>query len=280
MQILLASAKTMRERSPEYAGPESHPACSGLLVPSVPAFQKQAEAFASELARMSAAELSELFGCSPAIAELNRGRFRVFATDEAELMPAVMAYHGQAYRHLRADRMTLEDLEWADSHLFISSCMYGLLRPLDGINPYRMEGSFPLRACSDASPCGTDICGREKAVKVNEFWRPLLTDMLIDAVKSDDGVLLYLDTEEFRTLFDWKRVASQILELRPSFHIRKGSRLTTPSVWAKTCRGAMARYVITGRISDPRCLEDFSYEGFHYDPGLSTPEHPVFVREA
>lgn len=241
MQILLASAKIMRER------------CRSVgIAPSCPLFQDKALAIAEELSHRTATELSEMFGCSPAIGEQNRERFAVFGTDEAEVMPAVLAYNGQAYKHLKADMMEDEDLLWANGHLWISSCLYGLLRPLDGINTYRMEGGFPL-ACT---------AGR----KVYEFWRPLLTDVLIESVKADDGILVYLDTEEFRTLFDWKRVVSEVPDIiEPEFHVRKGDRLTTPSVWAKTCRGAMTRYIILNRIASPDNLEAFSYEGFEFE---------------
>ena len=267
MQILLASAKLMRESSAETGLPLSRPR-----------FQDQAESFARELGRFSVEHLGELFSCSGKIAALNKSRFQIFGTDEAELMPAILAYNGQAYKHLRVDIMTREDLLWANAHLFISSCMYGLLRPLDVINQYRMDGSFALAACGDKADSAP-------VRKVNEFWRPLLTDVLIEEVRRDDGVLLYLDTEEFRSLFDWKRVSGELHIIEPSFHIAKTDsssgalRLTTPSVWAKTCRGAMARYVICERISNPALLEAFSYEGFGFDSGLSTEGHPVFVRK-
>ena len=252
MQVLLASAKIMKER------------CRSIgLVPGTPRFQESALTLARDLRHIGAGELAVLFSCSPEIAEQNRRRFEIFGTDEAELMPAVLAYYGQAYKHLRADLMEPDDLVWANSHLWISSCLYGLLRPLDGINTYRMEGGFSL-------PC---TGGR----KVNEYWRPKLTDTLIESVKADDGVLVYLDTEEFRTLFDWKRVVEEIpVIIEPEFHIRKNGKLTTPSVWAKTCRGAMARYIIENRISDPDSLKEFSYEGFGFEE--SDGNNLVFTR--
>lgn len=243
MQILFASAKIMRERC-----------VSRGLVPDIPHFQTQAEVLAADMRCKSSEEISRLLSCSPEIAELNRRRYALFGTDEAEVMPAVLTYYGQAYRHLKADTLSNEDLLWADGHLWISSCMYGLLRPLDGISTYRMEGGFSL-------PCTE---GR----KVNDFWKPMLTDTLIDSVKRDDGVLVYLDTEEFRSLFDWKRVLREIpVIIEPKFHILKNGRLTTPSVWAKTCRGAMARYIIERRLSSPDGLAEFSYEGFRADAG-------------
>lgn len=171
-------------------------------------------------------------------------------------MPAIMAYYGQAYKHIKAEDFRMEDLQWANSHLWISSCLYGLLRPYDGINAYRMEGGFSL-------PC-TD------GMSVNEFWRPYLTDVLIKSVINDDGVLVYLDTEEFRHLFDWKRVVKEIpIIIEPKFHVMKNGKLTTPAVWAKTCRGAMTRYIIENRIASYESLTAFSYEGFCFAPSFS-----------
>lgn len=254
MQILLASAKIMRER------------CKSTgLVPRVPRFQATADVLAAEMRRLSAGTLSELFSCSLQIAKQNRRRYEVFGTDEAEIMPAILAYYGQAYKHLKADLFETADLEWADSHLWISSCLYGLLRPLDGISTYRMEGGFSL-------PC---TGGR----KVSEFWRDKLTDALIESVNADDGVLVYLDTEEFRSLFDWKRVVAGVpVIIEPEFHVLKNGKLTTPSVWAKTCRGAMARYIIANRIADPERLKCFSYEGFAY--AESTGANLTFVKNS
>ena len=220
---------------------------------------------AAELSRHSGEDLSEMFSCSPAIGSQNRERFEVFGSDEAEVMPAILAYNGQAYKHLKADKLGLDELCWAQSRLWISSCLYGLLRPFDGINPYRMEGGFNLKATG----------GR----KVYEFWRPRLTDLLIDSVNADDGILVYLDTEEFRTLFDWKKVLSGVKQvIEPEFHVLKDGRLTTPSVWAKTCRGAMARFMIVNRIEDPEKLKDFSYEGFSFEES-SENGAMIFIRQ-
>lgn len=254
MQILLASAKIMKER------------CRSIgLVPGTPRFQDSALMLASDMKHLNACSLSELFSCSLDIAGLNHDRFEVFGTDEAEIMPAVLSYYGQAYKHLRADLMDVEDLLWADSHLWISSCLYGLLRPLDGINTYRMEGGFPL-------PC-------TKGKKVHEFWRAHLTGPLVESVLSDDGVLVYLDTEEFRTLFDWKLVQREVpVIIEPEFHVLKNGRMTSPSVWAKTCRGAMTRFIIENRIEDPEKLKEFRYEGFSYkETGDS--RRMIFIRE-
>ncbi len=237
MQVILASAKIMKERVP-----------SRGITPTEPLFQRQATMLAAELAQMSGNRLSELFNCSAAIGRENRERFALFGTDMAEIMPAILTYYGQAYKHLKAESLTNEDLEWANSHLWISSCLYGLLRPLNGIQTYRMEGGFPMQATG--------------GLKVNEFWRPLLTNLLIESVKADDGILIYLDTEEFRSLFNWKRVVEEVQVIEPKFQVLKNGRLTTQAVWAKSCRGAMARYIIEERITNPLQLANFNHCGF------------------
>ena len=229
---------------------------SGDIVPSEPLFISQAIFLARQMRMKTVDELSELFSCSYSIGEQNKRRFEIFGTDDAEVMPAILAYFGQAYKHLKASELNMDDLHWASSHFWISSCLYGLLRPLDGISTYRMEGGFSL----------PDIGGKS----VNEFWKPYLTDVLIESVLNDDGVLVYLDTEEFRHLFDWKKVVKEIpVIIEPKFHVMKNGKLTTPAVWAKTCRGAMARYIIDNRITSYELLTAFSYEGFCFAPTLS-----------
>ena len=253
MQILLASAKIMREGC--------H--CVGIEA-TRPLFEDVASKFAGDLSRMTVDEIADAFACSRKIAELNIERYKIFGSDEAELIPAVFAYYGQAYKHLKADNLSAEELEWACSHLWISSCMYGLLRPSDVINQYRMDGSFILQSSG--------------GMKVADFWKSRLTDILIDSVLTDDGILVYLDTDEYRALFDWKRVLSSVRVIEPAFHILKEGKLTTPAVWAKTCRGAMTRYIIENRITCPELLNSFCANDFHYDASLSEADRPVFVR--
>ncbi len=251
MQILLASAKTMRESTP-----------MGGVQASSPLFQEEALMIAGDMAKKGTKELAELFKCSESIAATNRSRFEVFGSDEAEVIPAVLAYNGQAYKYLKAWELDTAALDWAQEHLWISSCLYGMLRPLDGINPYRMDGAYSL-------PC-------TGGGKVFSFWRDRLTELLIRSTKEDDGVLVYLDTDEFRSLFDWKKVCDEIKVIEPRFRIRKSGKLTSPSVWTKSCRGAMARFIIDGSLSHPGDLSDFIFEGFQ--PSDAVAEDWTWIR--
>ena len=133
MQIILASAKIMNDRL------KSVPDISL----STPRFQNEAEAFAREMAQYSAETIVEMLGCSQQIAVQNRLRFMQFF-DEKPKLPAILAYHGQAYKHLQAETLAVDDLNYSQGKLWITSFLYGLLRPLDGILPYRMEGNIEL----------------------------------------------------------------------------------------------------------------------------------------
>ena len=157
-----------------------------------------------------------------------------------------------------------EDLQFAQQRLWITSFLYGLLRPLDGILPYRMEGHIELPSGENQNMFG--------------FWKSRLTDMLIESVKGDDGILIHLATEEYQHLFDWQRVRREVHIIQPLFYVRKGNDLKMQAVWAKTCRGAMTRFIIENRIAIPEHLNTFSYEGFTYNPALGEPDFPHFIK--
>ena len=254
MQILLASAKIMHDVLKTASDVEL----------SAPRFAHEAEAFARDMAQYSTETIAEMLGCSLQIAGQNKLRFMRFF-EETEKMPAILAYHGQAYKHLKAETLTENDLNYAQGHIWITSFLYGLLRPLDGILPYRMEGSVEL-----PSGAGENMFG---------FWKSRLTDVLIKAVKADDGILVHLATEEYQHLFDWQRVHREVRIVQPLFYVRKGHDLKMQAVWAKTCRGAMTRFIIEHSITKSDDFFAFNYEGFKYDPALGDNDYPHFIRQ-
>ncbi len=252
MKIILASAKLMNDKL------KSVPDVSL----STPRFQNEADAFARDMAQYSAETIAEMLGCSHQIATQNKLRFMQFF-DEKPKLPAILAYHGQAYKHLKAETLTVDALNYSQGKLWITSFL--LLRPLDGILPYRMEGHVEL-----PSGVGENMfC----------FWKSRLTDVLIDAVKADDGSLIHLATEEYQHLFDWQRVRKEVRIIQPLFYVRKGNDLKIQAVWAKTCRGAMTRFIIENHITNPEDLNAFSYEGFEYEPCLGEPNYPHFIKQ-
>ena len=251
MQILLANAKIMFEEA-------------GRMPLTVPQFQSVADMLASEMSCMDVEELARPLYCGLKLAAENWSRYRNFHV--ATKMPAIMAYNGQAYKHLRASSLSEEALSYGQEHLWITCFLYGLLRPLDGIVPYRMEHCVTLEATND-SP-------------VNRFWKDKLTDTLINSVKADDGVLVHLSTEEYEHLFDWKRVCREVRVVHPLFYVRQqDGGLKMQAVWAKSCRGAMVRFLLQHCLTTPDELQAFSYEGFEYAPQLGEEDYPHFVRE-
>ncbi len=254
MQILLASAKIMN-------------ASTNVNVPfnSEPKFLGQAERFALELSAWDTNRLMKELKCSQSIALENQQRYQSFWNKEKQL-PAILAYFGQAYKYLQAESFSQDDFSFAQSHLFITSFLYGLLRPLDSIHPYRMEGKVKLEAAD-----GKNLFA---------YWKPYLTDMLIEAVKADDGILIHLATEEFEHLFEWKRVCQEVKVIQPLFYVEKGDTIKVVSVHAKSCRGAMTRFIIQNRIEQPSDILNFELDGFRYAPNYGDELHPHFIKQS
>lgn len=254
MQILLASAKTMNSAAPAVWKGST----------TAPLFGKEAQRLAHDMGKYEADELADILSCSQAIAAQNKVRFRQFS-ERGNGIPALYAYHGQAYKHLKAETFSDEDVHFAQQHLWISSFLYGLLRPTDEIKPYRLEGHVELPATD-----GKDLF---------HFWKERLTDVFIKHIKADDGILLHLATEEFQHLFDWARIKREVRIIQPLFYIHKQGKYKIQAVWAKTCRGAMTRFAIQHRLTDPTLLQAFDYEGFCYHPDMGDADFPHFVRE-
>lgn len=253
MQIILASAKIM------------HESVQRDVEMSAPRFMSHARQFARDMMEYDTATIAGILGCSQQIAAANRLRYAEMCEASPAEIPAILAYNGQAYKHLKASTLNAADIEYAQRHLWIMSFMYGMLRPLDGIYPYRMEGKVELPGTGGKT--------------LFDFWKPQLTDLIIDSTKADDGTLIHLATEEFQHLFDWRRVENELNVVQPLFYVRKGTALKMQAVWAKSCRGAMTRFIIENRITTPDELRAFSYEGFEYNPRYGDDSHPHFIRE-
>ena len=250
MQILLANAKIMYDRA------DREPL-------STPLFQSVADRLAAEMAQMDVDELARQLDCSRKLAAENWKRYQEFSC--ADTMPAMLAYNGQAYKHLKANTLSSDAMEFAQEHVWITCFLYGLLRPMDAIVPYRMEHCVTLEATHDKP--------------INQFWKDKLTEVLIDSVKADDGILVHLSTEEYEHLFDWKRVTSEVQVIHPLFYVQQADgRLKMQAVWAKSCRGAMVRYILKHQLSSIDQLQSFSYEGFTYSPRHGETAYPHFIR--
>ena len=218
MQILISCAKTMGYVEAD------------LPYTSQPAFADQAAETVRQLATMTSEELQKALHINAKIAAENVLRYGQFFDESNPPLPALMAYTGIVFKQISPDRFSREDLEYAQHHLFITSFLYGLLRPLDEIRPYRLEGNVRL----------PDEDGPSRF----EYWQPLLTDKLIEAVKADDGVLVNLASSEMKRLFDWKRVCKEVKVVTPEFKVMQEGKWKTVVVYTKMCRGQMTRFML------------------------------------
>lgn len=250
MQILLSCAKTMADRT-------------ALRTPRTtePLFRAEADAAAAALASLPADDLARILRVNRAIASENRRRYASF--HDAGTLPALAAYTGIVFKRLDPSTFTEADFEYAQNHLNITSFLYGLLRPLDAIRPYRLEGDAVLPDAGDETRFA--------------FWQQRLTDLFLDKIRADDGLLLNLASAEMKRLFDWRRLCREVRVITPEFRIREGERLKTVVVYTKMCRGEMTRFVLKNRICDPEIVKTFEWEGFRFDAAGSRGDDWLFT---
>jgi len=215
-----------------------------------PFFELQANANAVQMASYSISELKNLLKINADIAQENWLRYQQFFNEDNNPEPAVFSYDGMVFQKLAPETFSDKELYYANSHLLIGSFLYGLLRPLDLIKKYRLEGNVVLP--------------ENKGEKIFDFWKPLLTDYFIKQIKADDGILINLASDEMKNLFDWKKITREVKVITPEFHIIRNGKQKTIVIYTKMCRGAMTRYILKKRITCTEDLKAFEYEGFHW----------------
>lgn len=248
MLTFISCAKTMASRST-------------VKVPevTVPHFQAEAVQHALDMGQYSSADLERLLRVNAKIAAENYLRYQDFFSQTNCMMPAICAYTGAVYKRIQPKDFSADDFLFAQQHLRITSFLYGLLRPLDGIKTYRLEGDVRLP--------------ERGGLTMFDCWKPLLTDSFIADIKQQGGVLVNLASGEMKNLFDWERVEKEVRVITPDFRVWKGGQLKTIVIYAKMCRGEMVRYIIKNRIENPEDLKAFAWEGFAFDEERSEGEH-------
>jgi len=232
---------------------------------TTPDFPTDANSLARTARNLSLRDLKSLMGLSDELARLNRDRFRSFedVPNIAETRPAALAFAGDTYQGLDATSLDSEEMTWAQDHLRILSGLYGILRPLDAIQPYRLEMGSRLKT--------------RRGKNLYDYWRNDLSKALnTQAKKVDTEVIVNCASQEY-----FGAVAPKALTLRvitPQFMEDKGAGPKMVSFFAKKARGSMARFIIQNRVSDPEGLLEFDYGGYAYKPDLSEENKPVFVR--
>ncbi|MGD9862102.1 MAG: peroxide stress protein YaaA [Pseudodonghicola sp.] len=234
------------------------------MATTAPVFAGDAAELAEVARGLSAEDLQKLMKISADLAKLNRDRFRAFsdAPEAAETRPAALAFAGDTYQGLEAASLDAEEMDWAQDHLRILSGLYGVLRPRDAIQPYRLEMGSRLKTPRGKSLY--DWWGDRISRALNEQAEVLGTDVLVNCA-----------SQEYFGAVD--RAALKPRVITPVFMEDKDGAPKIVSFYAKRARGAMARFIIQRRLTDPAALCEFDTGGYVYRPDLSEADKPVFV---
>jgi cytoplasmic iron level regulating protein YaaA (DUF328/UPF0246 family) len=239
--------------------------------PATPRFTQpehldHAQDLIQQLRDFTPAQIAELMHLSDKLAGLNAARFgsweRPFNPSNAK--QALLAFKGDVYTGLNAEDFSEADFDFAQIHLRMLSGLYGVLRPLDLMQPYRLEMGTKL-----ANPRGNNLY---------DFWGERISGWLNEALAAQgDELLLNLASNEYFSAVKRKALNAQIIDTE--FKDLKNGQYKIISFYAKKARGLMARYVIKERLTNPAGLKDFTYEGYAYSSAQSTPSKLVFLRE-
>ena len=230
-----------------------------------PRLQDEAKRLAAVARELSVDDLKSLMKISDDLAKINRDRFRDFqdAPDAGDLRPAALGFAGDTYQGLEAASLDRDEMDWAQDHLRILSGLYGVLRPRDGFQQYRLEMGSRVKT--------------ERGKNLYEYWGDRISKLLnADAEATGAEVLVNCASQEYFGAVD--RDALKLRVITPQFMEDKGGQPKIVSFYAKKARGAMARYIVQHRLTDPDSLRDFDSGGYAFSEELSQPDAPVFVR--
>ena len=255
MMIVLSPAKTLDYDTPWKEGQATEPA-----------YLDQSAELVQQLKGLSVEDISELMSISETLAQVNVDRYQtwspIMGTDVAK--PALLAFKGDVYQGLAADQWSATDKRYAQKHLRVLSGLYGLLRPLDLMRPYRLEMGTAL-----ANARGKDLYA---------FWRETISPALNDAAKqAKTSWLINLASNEYFKAVDKKRLDLQVVT--PQFKDLKNGQYKMISFYAKKARGMMARFIIQQRIEKLDDLKAFSEAGYYFDAEGSDDKTLLFLRD-
>jgi len=252
MLIVLSPAKALDFTAPKASAPLS-----------VPELSAETAELAKTTRKLRVAELRRLMALSDDLAKLNRDRFQAFDPDSDEGLQAAFAFNGDVYQGLKARELDRKALAWAQDHVRILSGLYGVLRPLDAIQPYRLEMGTRLKT--------------RRGQSLYDFWGPRIAEALNAAAQGHkDRTLVNCASGEYFGAVDRKALKLPVISCR--FLEEKDGEARIISFYAKKARGLMARHAIDNRIDRASDLRSFASEGYRFVPGLSSDEELTFAR--
>lgn len=254
MLALISPAKKIHES----------PACTESKF-TQPVFEKDTQKLVQILQNYSKIQLKDLMNLSDKLAALNVERFKNFTKNPTvkNARQAIFLFAGDTYKGLKAETFNIRDLDFAQEHLMILSGIYGVLRPLDLIQPHRLEMGTKL-----STPLGKNLY---------DFWGNSLNDFCIQqAKKNKNPRLIFLGSNEYIKALGFQK--REVPHVTCHFKESKNSELKTIGLFAKKARGMMARFMIQNRLESPEELKDFQEEGYTFRPDLSTETDFTFAR--
>ena len=255
MLFLLSPAKSLDFETPPHVATHTQPL-----------FVKQSSQLIKVLREKTPAQVSELMSLSDTLAGLNVARYQAWSPKftEKNARQAVLAFNGDVYGGLDAKSLKAKELDWAQKHVCILSGLYGVLRPLDLMQPYRLEMGTRLATAQGSS--------------LYQFWGTQIAGYLNERAAADTSpVIVNLASEEYFKAVDRKALKARVVSC--VFEDFKGGKYKIISFNAKRARGLMARYAIGKKLATVRKLEGFEAEGYRFAPAVSGPDRLVFRRQ-
>ena len=255
MFFVLSPAKNLNEKAPapvkEFTQPD-------LLA--------EAEILMRQLRELAPQQIAELMHVSDKIALLNAERnaewHTPFTPDNAK--QAVFMFNGDVYEGIAADTLKPEQIQYLQQHVRLLSGLYGILRPLDLMQPYRLE-------------MGTAFANT-RGKNLYEFWGDIITDLLNDTLaQAGSDILVNLASQEYFKSVNTKKLKARLIT--PVFKDEKNGKYKIISFYAKRARGLMVRYAAEHNITDPEMLKNFDYEGYSFNAAASNESEWVFMRK-
>ena len=251
-KILLSPAKSIDTTVSSYGNP------------STPFFESEAEQLILKLKKMNPKALGELMSISEKLADLNWSRFQNWKPlkNNSEAIQPVLSFTGEVFKGLEASSMNEKEMQAAQDSIRVLSGLYGLLKPLDGISPYRLE-------------MGTKFNVTDSSSSLYEFWGEKLTDSLNGELKPND-VVVNLASKEYSRAIHFKKITHTVVS--PLFKDYKNGKLKTIMMYAKKARGTMARYIVQNKLNSLEDLKHYNIDNYVYDENLSNEKEWIFTR--
>ena len=231
---------------------------------STPIYQAEAAELNALVKDIGVEDIASLMKINPQLARDTFEYIHTFGLPQTPKRQAVFVYNGIAYQGLDAATLTREDLSYAQDHLALFSGMYGLLRPLDLISPYRLELQTGL--------------ANKRGKNLYDYWSDALTKHLSKMILENGNIWINLSSNEYTKVIDCKQLPKGTQIITPIFKEARGNGYKQIVVYAKKARGMMARFIVQNRIENTEYLKAFDTEGYSYSEQLSNEQEWVFVR--